>query len=119
MGYKLYIMDEITRDAIVSIGSFAAIFGVIYVYLMTRHRERMSMLDKGVPTSPFNSIRYSNFLTLKYGMLLVGIAVGILMGHVAAYRWDISKSTAFLAMIFLFGGLSLVFNYLIFRKDRE
>ncbi|MCX2479777.1 hypothetical protein OQY15_11825 [Pedobacter sp. MC2016-15] len=112
-------MDEITRDAIVSIGSFAAIFGVIYVYLMTRHRERMSMLEKGVPSSPFNSIRHSNFLTLKYGMLLVGIAIGILMGHVAAYEWGIAKSTAFLAMVFLFGGLSLVVNYLIFRKYRE
>ncbi|CAM3920730.1 hypothetical protein SAMN06265348_111158 [Pedobacter westerhofensis] len=112
-------MDEITRDAIVSIGSFAAIFGVIYVYLVTRHRERMSMLEKGVPASPFNSIKYSNFLTLKYGMLLVGIAVGILMGHVATYHWGVSRSTAFLAMVFLFGGLSLVLNYMIFRNNRE
>lgn len=112
-------MDEITRDVIVSIGSFAAIFGIIYVYLMTRHRERMSMLEKGVSVSPFNSIKYSNFLTLKYGMLLVGIAIGILMGHVAAYQWGVAKSTAFLAMLFLFGGLSLILNYLIVRKSRE
>jgi len=110
-------MDEITRDAIVSIGSFAAMFGVIYVYLMTRHRERMSMLEKGIQISPFNSIRYSNFLTLKYGMLLVGIAVGILMGHVATYQWGVARSTAFLAMVFLFGGLSLVLNYMINRKN--
>jgi hypothetical protein len=119
MGYKLYIMDETIRDVIVSIGSFAAIFGILYVYLMTRHRERMTILEKGVPTSPFNSIRHSKFLTLKYGMLLVGVAVGILMGHVATYQWGVSKSTAFLAMIFLFGGLSLVLNYMIFRKNRE
>jgi hypothetical protein len=112
-------MDEITRDAIVSIESFAAIFGIIYVYLMTRHRERMSMLEKGVPRSPFNSVRYANFLTLKYGMLLVGIAVGMLMGHFVTYHFGISKSTGFLSMLFLFGGLSLILNYLINRKQSE
>lgn len=111
------IMDELTRDAIVSIGAFAGIFGIVYVYFITRHRERMSMLEKGVTASPFNSLKHANSMTLKYGMLLIGIAIGTLMGHVFAYQLGLAKSTAFLAMWLLFGGLSLVINYMIEKRS--
>lgn len=108
-------MDETVRDIIVSIGAFAAIFGIIYVYLMTRHRERMSMLDRGIEVSPFSSIKNSNFLTLKYGMLSVGVAIGMIMGSVLS-DYGMAKSTSFLSMIFLFGGISLILNHIITRK---
>lgn len=112
-------MDEITRDVIVSIGSFLGIFGIVYVYFMTRHRERMSMLEKGLQTSPFASVKNTNLQTLKYGMLLVGIALGIVMGHILTYQFNVAKSTAFMAMLFLFGGISLIVNYLIVRKQKD
>ena len=110
-------MEDVTRDAIVSIGAFAAIFGIIYVYFMTRHRERMTMLERGIETSPFHSIKYSNYLTLKYGMLAVGVAIGMIMGSILTEYGGVSKSTSFLSMIFLFGGLSLIVNYLFNRKN--
>lgn len=113
--FKTKIMDEIVRDVIVSIGAFAAIFGIIYVYLMTRHRERMAMLDRGIEISPFNSVKNSNFLTLKYGMLSVGVAIGMIMGSVLS-DYGMAKSTSFLSMIFLFGGISLILNHIITRK---
>ena len=112
-------MDEITRDAIVSIAAFAAIFGILYVYVITRHRERMTMLDKDLFPSAFNSGKSSNAQTLKFGMLSVGIAIGILAGHVLTYYYDVAKSTSFLSMLFLFGGLSLIANYLIVRKSQD
>lgn len=111
-------MGEITRDAIVSIGAFAAIFGIIYVYLVTRHRERMGMLERGVEVSPFNSIKIMNAQTLKYGMLLAGLAIGILMGGVLK-NYGLEKNTSYLSMTFLFGGLSLIANYLIVKKQNK
>jgi hypothetical protein len=108
-------MQDITRDLFVSLAAFASIFGIIYVFLMTRHRERIAMLEKGVDLS-FFAPKGTSSHTLKFGMLSVGIAVGILMGNYL-HRADVmSKAPAFLSMIFLFGGVSLILNFLIERK---
>ena len=108
-------MQEVTRDLFVSISAFAGIFGIVYVFLMTRHRERMSMLEKGVDPTLFAS-RTSNSPTLKFGMLAIGIALGILLGNLLHQALDMSRHVAFLSMIFLCGGVSLVANFVINRK---
>lgn len=105
-------MQDITRDLFVSIAAFAGIFGIAYVFLMTRHRERMSMLEKGTDPSLFTS-RSSKSQTLKFGMLSVGIAIGILVGNLLCKNDWLDKPVAYLSMIFLFGGISLVLNFII------
>jgi predicted MFS family arabinose efflux permease len=112
-------MQEVTRDLFVSIAAFGGIFGIAYVFLMTRHRERMAMLEKGADPSMFNAQRNSSSQTLKFGMLCVGIAVGILIGNLL-YRNDwLDESVAYLSMIFLFGGNSLILNFVIDRKIKN
>ena len=108
-------MEEITRDLLVSIVVFAGIFGMIYVFIMTRHRERMSMLEKGVDASVF--VPRSGSPTLKFGMFFVGIALGILIGNLLEDRFGMDEGVAFLSMVFLFGGTSLIVNHLIDKKS--
>ncbi len=48
-------MHEVTRDLLVSLAAFAGIFGMFYVFFMTRYRERMAMLERGVDPSVFNN----------------------------------------------------------------
>lgn len=110
-------MEEITRDLLVSITAFAAIFGIIYVFLMTRHRERMSMLEKGVDASVF--VSRSGSPTLKFGLFFVGIAFGILIGNLLEDKFGVDEGVAFLSMIFLFGGISLIVSHLIDKKPRN
>ena len=111
-------MEDITRDLIVSIAAFAALFGIGYVFLMTRHRERMTMLEKGVDTSLFSAKR-SKSQTLKFGMLSVGIAIGILVGNILYKNDWLDESVAYLSMIFLSGGTSLILNFIIDRKIKS
>ena len=109
-------MEEVTRDLFVSLAAFAGIFGMFYVFFMTRYRERMAMLERGVDPSTFASKGNSKSLTLKWGMLFVGISFGILIGHLL-YRHDLlDEEVAFFSMIFLFGGISLILNFIIDRK---
>jgi len=108
-------MHEITRDFLVSIAAFASAFGIIYVIVTTRYRERMSMLEKGVDPSLFGSKSKSTG-TLKAGMVCVGIALGLLVGNVLADKDLLSRSVAFFSMIFLFGGISLILNFLIEQR---
>jgi hypothetical protein len=110
-------MEEITRDLLVSFILFAGIFGIGYVFVMTRHKERMSMLEKGVDASIFVSKRGSQ--TLKFGMLSVGIALGILMGYLLKVRFEMEEEAAFLSMVFLFGGISLIINHLLDKSHKN
>jgi hypothetical protein len=109
-------MHEITRDFLVSIAAFAAIFGIAYVFLMTRYRERMGMLEKGLDPNTFANKKSSQ--TLRWGMLSVGIAIGILLGNVLHKNDVLDKSVAYLSMIFLFGGSSLILNYFYESKAK-
>ena len=116
MGYtKKEIMHEITRDLLVSLSAFATIFGIVYVFLITRYRERMSMLEKGINPSSFNPKPGTSY-TLKLGMLSVGIALGILAGNLLHRTDMLERAPSYFAMIFLFGGLSLIVNFIIDRK---
>ena len=112
-------MHEVTRDLLVSLAAFAGIFGIVYVFLMTRNRERMSMLEKGVDPSRFTSKNNSALQTLKLGMLCVGIAVGILIGHLLYRNNWLDESVAYLSMIFLFGGVSLILNFILEKKNKS
>ena len=111
-------MHEITRDFLVSLAAFSTLFGIVYVIAITRYRERMTMLEKGVDPSLFASKLNTKSNTLKYGMLCVGIALGILIGNILHKNDILDKGTAYFAMTFLFGGLSLILNFIIDRKVR-
>ena len=114
--YNKNTMHDITRDFLVSLAAFATIFGVIYILVLTRYRERMSMLEKGVDPSTFASKDRFASNTLKFGMLSVGLAFGILMGNMLYKNEVIDRVPAYFSMTFLFGGLSLILNFIVDRK---
>lgn len=116
---KRIIMDEIFRDFLVSVSAFAAIFGIIYIYYITRHRERMYVLEKGVETPEFLTKKNNQWSTLKYGILLIGIAIGILIGNVLYNHLGLGSFISYLSMVFLFGGLSLISYFLIEKKYKK
>lgn len=103
------------NGVLIAVSAFLGIFGIIYVFLMTRHRERIALIEKGADASIFTDKNQSVYPTLKFGMLFVGIALGILTGNWLDKSYDFSKGVAYLAMVFLFGGISLILNFLIER----
>jgi len=111
-------MHEITRDFLVSIAAFATAFGIIYIIVITRYRERMSMLEKGVDPSVFANKRLDT-RALKAGMLCVGIALGLLAGNMLDDSNLLDRDVAYFSMTFLFGGISLIANFLVERNLRR
>jgi hypothetical protein len=107
------------------IAFFATVFGILYVFFTTRHKERLALIEKGADASLFNtgkessvkSFSWSKF-TLKVGMLAMGIAVGIIMGAVLSNAGILDEDAMYPSMIFFFGGHSLVLFYVIDRKSR-
>ena len=98
---------------------FASLFAVIYVFLNTRNKERMALIEKGADASLFATKKKSfRNITMKIGMLAVGIGVGILMGSILDSYTVLDEEVAFPSMIFLFGGLFLVANAMIEKKEQ-
>ena len=106
-------MEEVTRDALVSVVLFAAIFGMVYVYLMTRHRERMTILDKNLSVSPFRSV--DNAGLMKYGIIALGVSAGIVAGYILDYS-GFEESFSYASMVFLFTGFSMIIAFFVLQR---
>jgi len=102
---------------------FGALFGVVYLFFSTRHKERLSLIEKGADASLFYSAKKKKTLpwvTLKFGMLFVGVAVGTAIGILvissnSSMNHQLERLFIF-SMIFLFGGISLIWNFMVERK---
>ena len=101
----------------IPIFAFAMIFGIVYVYITARNKERMSMIEKGAEASMFVTKRNYFAMTLKIGMLFVGVALGILMGSILDEYTKLPSEAGYFSMIFLFGGIALIANGLMEKKS--
>ncbi|MBW1296407.1 DUF6249 domain-containing protein [Aquimarina litoralis] len=101
-------------DIIVPITFIVSISGLIYLYLKTRHRERMAMIENGVSASSLYNKTKILAITLKIGMVSAGIGIGILIGNFVNYLFTVEDANVFyFAFTFIFGGLALILNYRI------
>jgi len=100
------------EEILIPIALFISVFGIVYVFLTTRHKERMALIEKGADASLFNS-KPNKLSVLKYGMLLCGFALGLFLGNVIAATTTLKEEVAYFSMTFLCGGLSLIVYYLI------
>jgi len=89
---------------------FATIIAI--VYLIMRRKERMSLIEKGQSATIFET-RKNVPQALKWGMLLIGIGVGILIGRILALYTAMGEEESFFSMVFLCGGISLVLFHFI------
>lgn len=104
------------NPVLIVLGIVGGVFGVAYVFLMTRHKERIALIEKGADASIFSENKVSALSTLKFGMLFVGIAIGILVGNVLYENLNLPEGVAYMSMIFMLGGISLIVNFFIERK---
>ncbi len=97
------------------------IFGFIYaiILLYVRKKERLAYLEKGAEAPRLEFKKQSSATSLKYGLLLIGIAVGLLLGDVLSCTTELREEVAYFSMVFIFGGLALVIFHFIDKKNRE
>jgi len=103
---------------------FASITGLILgvIYLRNRTQERIKILEKGADPSILKSeIRTGGNVSLKIGIFLIAIALGIIVGSIIAnYTYIFPEGeVAYFSSIFLFGGLSLLIVQFIGKKNEK
>jgi hypothetical protein len=104
-------------EVIVPVVFFALVFGIVYIALSARNKERMALIEKGADASIFYSgkVKGSGKWILKLGIFVIGVGLGVLVGYLLQNA-GMDEEISYPASIFLFGGAALVAAYFIGRK---
>jgi hypothetical protein len=95
---------------------FATIFGIIYIIVTARNKERMALIEKGADPRLFESVKKSSTGgILKWGLLLVGIGLGTFFAMLLVQSG--MEEGAYPAMIALFGGAGLIVAHRMEQKS--
>jgi len=103
-------------EILIPLGFFAMVVAI--VYLLVRKKERLTLIQHGADASTLKLDKKSND-TLKFGLLLIGIAVGILFGNLLAETTAMMEEVAYFSMTFLCGGISLLIYYVVDKAQTK
>jgi hypothetical protein len=105
---------------------FLVIFGVFYLYLSTRNKERLALIEKGVDASifmkgtPKNAAPFWKVFILNLAVLLMGIGIGIFIASILHYNLGVDDEVAYPGTIFLMAGIGLFVGFNLTKKlDKE
>ncbi len=103
---------------IVPLAFFATVFGIVYVAVSASNKEKLALIEKGLDINLLKSktTTHGRYDALKFGLLLIGFAVGLLLGNVLESYTSIQEEVAYFSMIMLFGGISLLLYYTIMKR---
>ena len=105
-----------TTGTLVPIALFAMVYGI--VYLSARKKERKDLIESGHDAKIFNMESNVN-PSLKFGLLLIGLGLGALMGHILEEVTVLDEEVSYFSMILIFGGLGLLVYYLVGKKKAK
>lgn len=92
----------------ITLGFFAAIVLSIRYVTTAKNKEKMALIEKGVDISEIYSNKEKGNSTLKIGMFLVAIALGLFVGEIVYSVTKLNDFVAYATPIILFGGASLI-----------
>ncbi len=100
---------------------FGTIFGIIYLLVSARNKERMALIEKGADASIFYNKNKRitpvwKVLILNLSLLLTGIGIGIIIGGILDYNFGIHGEVAYPGTIFLMAGLGLFTGFQMTKK---
>ncbi len=112
-------MGPFTVGILVPLGFFAMLFGIVYMSVTARNRERMAMIEKGADPSLFEAKKKpTGGGIMKLGMFLLGIGLGVLVANFLV-GIGMDHNSAYPSMIFIFGGLALIASHIYQRKQDQ
>jgi uncharacterized membrane protein len=106
----------IMAGIIISLGFFAMLFGIFYLY----KREKMAMIERGMDPRRYKP-QTAPYQNLKWGLLLIGAGVGLFLAFTLdrtlfASTRDENEAVYF-ALIAICGGLGLFASFRIEKKE--
>lgn len=114
------------QEVLVPIAMFAMIFGIVYISITARHRQRMAMIEKGMDPGNLNS-REIPFRNLRNGLFMMAVGVGLFLGYImdtymVGYGPDGDMGDTplpYFIMVLLCGGLALLAHHIIVSRKHK
>jgi Na+/H+ antiporter NhaD/arsenite permease-like protein len=118
--YKIQLMEGniLIMIIVVQVLFWGTLFGIVYIFISARNKERMALINKGADASIFRiGGKKSNRLeALKWGLVIVSLGIGVFVGGIMMETRIIDEGPAFISMPLIFGGGGLLAYYGLTRN---
>lgn len=102
-------------EILITIFFFGTVFGIVYLFVTSRHKERMAMIERGLtrlpqPAAPRN---YSLLVILLLNLAVLSASIGasIFIGAILEHHLKVADGIAYPGSIFLMAGLGLFIGH--------
>lgn len=107
-------------ETLIPISFFLAMFGVVYLFLSTRNKERLALIEKGADARIFmkarNGATAGKIIILNLALLLMGIGVGVFIALLLSTYTSLNTDAIYPATIFTMAGLGLFIGFYMTKK---
>jgi Domain of unknown function (DUF6249) len=110
-----------TGAVIIPVVFFGVIFGIFYLFISARNKERLALIDKGAEASIFYGRNHRvtpiwKVIVINFALLLMGIGVGIFIAALLHQSLGVNEDVAYPGTIFLMSGIGLFSGYYFTKK---
>ena len=100
---------------------FGTIFGIFYLYLSTRNKERLALIEKGVDATIFvkgkqHSAPIWKVLVLNLAFLFMGVGLGVFLASLLDNYSTMDSDAVYPALIFFMAGAGLYVGFTQTKK---
>jgi hypothetical protein len=103
---------------------FGVIFGIFYLFISARNKERLALIEKGADASIFYSKNKRatpmwKVIVVNIALLLMGIGLGIFIAGILHQVIGVDEDIAYPGTIFLMAGAGLFSGFYLTKKLNE
>ena len=100
---------------------FGVIFGIFYLFISARNKERLALIEKGAEASIFygKSSRVTpmwKVIVINLALLSMGIGIGIFMAAILHTSLGVEEEVAYPGTLFLMSGVGLFSGFYLTKK---
>lgn len=103
------------EEVLIPISFFLAVFGIVYLFLSTRNKERLALIEKGVDASIFmrggSTTSTWKIVILNLALLLMGIGIGVFIAMLLDEYTTLDSDGVYPAIIFFMAGAGLFLGF--------
>ena len=103
---------------------FGVLFGIFYLFISARNKERLALIEKGADASIFYSTKKRatpmwKVIVVNIALLLMGIGLGIFLAGILHQVLGVDEDIAYPGTIFLMAGAGLFSGFYLTKKLNE
>ena len=103
---------------------FGVLFGIFYLFISARNKERLALIEKGADASIFYSKNKRatpmwKVIVVNIALLLMGIGLGIFLAGILNQVVGVDEDIAYPGTIFLMAGVGLFSGFYLTKKLNE